>query len=528
MSHKFLRVLVLFIFLAAVPFLHCDQKILTILHTNDTHSNLFPLGPNDSLGGIARMSTLIKELKAKDRNVLTLNAGDVFVGTFEFNKYLGYPELKIMQGLYDAMELGNHEFDLGTDVLIGVLSGVMPNKPAITMPVICANIDRTSIKKAPDALLALVQPSIIKEIGGLKVGITGVVNTEAQNYSSDVFNFLTDPFVAAGTQAGLLKAAGCDVVICVSHLGLMTDEMGLSTVPNIDIIISGHSHDALISPVLAGGKIIVQAGEFGKFLGELKVKIDTGGVSVADYKLHKVDWRTRKDPHLLLPLAALRVGLVQDPRFGPVLGKFVAQARLDMEKSWPDGSAFRDTAVGDLVADALRWGVEKAGHPVDIALEALGYVGSKIYKGKVVGEDVMRVVPYGYDATSGLGFKIVIVPLTGMQILQGLEFSVFYIPLTYDMSMQPSGLTFNYDSLKPAGARVDYTSVKVNGSPINPLAPYNVAMNEQVYRVLKSLDATVPDPVSTGLFEYRLVRDYMKKLIHVGYISEGRVIDQTF
>ncbi len=71
------------------------------------------------------------------------------------------------------------------------------------------------------------------------------------------------------------------------------------------------------------------------------------------------------------------------------------------------------------------------------------------------------------------------------------------------MSMQPSGLTFNYDSLKPAGARVDYSSVKVNGSPINPLAPYNVAMNEQVYRVLKSLDPTVPDPVSTGLFEYR-------------------------
>jgi 5'-nucleotidase/UDP-sugar diphosphatase len=525
MSHRYLRVLVLFVFLVAVPFLHCDQKILTILHTNDTHSNLFPLGPNDSLGGIARMSTLIKELKAKDKNVLTLNAGDVFVGTFEFNKYLGYPELKIMDGLYDAWELGNHEFDLGTDVLTGVLSGVIPNKPAITMPVICANIDTTI---APAALVALVKPYIIKEIGGVKVGITGVDNVEKQNYSPGVLAFLTDPYVAAGTQAAVLKAAGCDVVICVSHLGLMADELGLSGVPNIDIIIGGHSHDALTSPILAGGKIIVQAGEFGKFLGELKVKIDTGGVSVADYKLRQVDWRIRKDPRLLLPLAALRVGLVQDPRFGPVLGKFVAQARLDMEKSWPDGSAFRDTAVGDLVADAMKWGVEKAGHPVDIALEALGYVGSKIYKGKVVGEDVMRVVPYGYDPTSGLGFKIVLVQLTGMQILQGLEFSVFYVPFTYDMSMQPSGLTFIYDSIKPAGARVDFGSVKVNGSPINPLATYNVAINEQVYRVLKSLDPTVPDPIPTGLFEYRLVRDYMKMLIHVGYVSEGRVIDKTF
>lgn len=177
MSHRFLRVLVLLVFLAAVPLLQGDQKVLTILHTNDTHSNLFPLGPNDSLGGIARMSTLIKELKARDQNVLTLNGGDVFVGTFEFNKYLGYPELKFMEGLYDGMELGNHEFDLGTDVLTGVLSGTIPHKPAVTLPVICANID-TGL--APAALVAVVKPYIIKEIGGLKVGITGVVNTEEQ------------------------------------------------------------------------------------------------------------------------------------------------------------------------------------------------------------------------------------------------------------------------------------------------------------------------------------------------------------
>lgn len=339
---------------------------------------------------------------------------------------------------------------------------------------------------------------------------------------------MTDPYIAAGTQAALLKAVGCDIVICVSHLGLTADELGLSTVPNIDIIVGGHSHDALGSPVLAGGKIIVQAGEFGKFLGELKVKINGSAVTLAGYKLHKVDWRTRKDPHLLLPLNLLRVGITLDPRFGPVFTKFIAQARWDMEKTWPEGSAFRDTAVGDLVADAIRWAVTKSGRPVDISLEALGYVGSKIYKGKVVGEDVMRVAPYGYDPTSGLGFKIVLAQLTGLQILQGLELSVYYVPLTYDMSMQPSGLTFVYDSTRPQGARVDYASVKVNGNPIDPAAPYWVAINDQVYKVLKSLVPSVPDPVETGIFEYRAVRDYMQKLIHVRYVSEGRVIDEVF
>jgi 5'-nucleotidase/UDP-sugar diphosphatase len=526
MSRRVLSVLVLFFFLASAPFLSSRPQVLTILHTNDTHSCLFPFGPQDSLGGIARMSTLIKQLKARDRNVLTLNSGDVFVGTFEFNKYLGYPELKIMEGLYDAMELGNHEFDLGPDALTGVLSGVLPGKAPIMMPVLCANLDPV---KTPPALYALVEPYIIKEIGGINVGIFGVVTTEPQNYSSGVLAFLTDPIAAAMTQVGVLKAAECDVIICLSHLGQMSDIMGLDQYVNgIDIIVGGHSHDALVNPIVTSkGTIIVQAGDFGRFLGELKVNVkETGGVELEDYKLHRVDWRIRKDPRLLWTLNTLRVGLLLDSRFGPVLSKFVARADWDMEKNFPAyHPSFRDTAVGDLVADAIRWGLSKAGFDVDVALEALGYVGSKIYKGKIVGNDVMRVVPYGYDQTSGLGFKIVLVELTGYQIWAGLEYSVQYVPYTYDMAMQPSGLTFEYNSLNPPGSRVLWA--KINGNLVNPYDPstkYKVAINEQVYNVLKTLDASITK-VDTGLFEYNLVRNYMKKLIHVRYKVQGRVID---
>jgi hypothetical protein len=86
-------------------------------------------------------------------------------------------------------------------------------------------------------------------------------------------------------------------------------------------------------------------------------------------------------------------------------------------------------------------------------------------------------------------------------------------------------LTFAYDPTLPAGARVDYASVKINGNPVNPVGSYWVAMNEQVYGFLKSLDNSVADPVPTGLFEFNLVRDYLKRLVHVCYQSEGRVID---
>jgi 5'-nucleotidase / UDP-sugar diphosphatase len=522
MNHRFLRVFGLLVFLGATPFLFSAPKILTILHTNDTHSSIFPFGPD--LGGIARMSALIKELRAKDQNVLAFHAGDVFVGTFEFNKYLGYPELKIMEGLYDAMELGNHEFDLGTDVLTGVLSGVIPGGAPISMPVICANIDPA---KAPAALTALVQPYLIKEIGGLKVGITGVVNTEEVNYSAAVLAFLTDPYEAAHTQAATLKGAGCDIVICISHLGLMADEMVLSTVPNIDVIIGGHSSVPLTSPIIVNGKIIVHAGEFGLYLGELKLNVDDGVVSVADYQFHQINKKVNSDPRLLQYLAMLRVGMVQDPRFGPVLSAFVAKADYDIEKSWPAGSAFRDTPLGNLVSDAVKMGLKGAGQNVDAALGALGYLGCKIYQGKIVNDDVLKAVPYGYDPASGLGFKIVLVQMTGLQLFSGLEISVYYLPYVTDLLLQTSGLTFAYDPTQPPGARVDYASVKINGNPVSPLASYWVAMNEQVYAFLKSLDNTVPSPVPTGLLEFNLVRDYMKKLVHVGYLSEGRVIDSS-
>jgi len=538
MSRRFLGVLVLFAFLASAPFLFSQPKTLTILHTNDTHSCLFPFGPQDSLGGIARMSTLIKQLKAKDTNVLTLHGGDVFVGTFEFNKYLAYPELNIMQGLhdptrplYDAMALGNHEFDLGAGALAGVLSGDLLGKPPLTLPFLCANLDPAL---TPADLYALVKPNLILDVGEpgetIKVGIFGLVNRNPLNYTQEVLAFLTDPIAEADTQVSILEAAGCEVIICLSHLGLMTDAdvaAGLAGVDGIDIIVGGHSHDALEDALEVNGKIIVQGGYFGLSLGELEVKVEEDGIKLSRYELHQVNKKIRKDPGLLWTLNRLRVGLVQDPRFGPVLTKNVAKADWDMEKSFPeDQPTFRDTAVGNLVSDALMWGLGKAGFEVDAALEVLGYIGSKIYKGKIVGNDVMRVVPYGYDETSGLGFKIVIVELTGFELWSALEYAVqFAAPDGYDTAIQPSGLSFQYNSANLYPNRVLWAMV--NGTyvdPFDPLTKYKVAINEQVYRVLTSVGLSVPK-TDTGLFEYNLVRDYMKKLVHVRYGPEGRVID---
>lgn len=514
---------------------HAEE--LVILHTNDTHSHLYPFGPYDRYGGIARMSTMIKRLRARNTNVLTLHAGDVFVGTFAFNKYLGYPELKIMEDLYDVMCLGNHEFDLEPDILGYILAGFNPieGKPfglPVSMPILCANVDLSGFPMTA----AFIQPHIVKDVGPIRVGLLGIVTNDPIYYSPATAGLISDPCIAAGIAATNLRDMGCDVVIAISHLGMMYDIMDLSTVQGIDIIVGGHSHDEMLAQTI-NGKIIVQAGEFGKNLGELKVDVDTssGVVSLLSHELRPINRRVRKDPTLLRRLNKLRAGIYLDPRFGPVYSRLVARAMWDHEEKWVENDPFRepahrDTPLGNLVADAIRAGVEEAGYSVDLSLETNGYIGHKIYAGKVVANDVMRSVPYGFDPVSGLGFKIKIVSLVGLELLAGLEYTVHMAEYTDNLSLQVSGLSFRYDSTLPAFNRVDVTSILVNGIPFDPYGTYAVALNEKLLAFLGTLgiDTTgrVVDPCP-DLMEFNLVKDYMRKLNHLRYCSEGRIIDTS-
>jgi 2',3'-cyclic-nucleotide 2'-phosphodiesterase (5'-nucleotidase family) len=307
---------------------------------------------------------------------------------------------------------------------------------------------------------------MIKEIGGVKVGFFGVVTNDPVYYSPTFAGMFGDPYVAAGLAAVDLRSRGCEVVIAVSHLGLAFDVMGLSMIPGIDVIVSSHSHDEFFAPNI-NGKIITQAGAFGKNLGELRIEVDntSGEVTVKSYVVHPITRDIHEDPALLPYLNALREGIYTDPRYGPVYSQHVAKALWDLEEMWVEGDphrqpSHRDTPLGNLVADAIRKGVARAGYPVDVALEANGYIGHKIYEGKVVGNDVMMAVPYGYDPTTGLGFKLKAVSLYGAELVAGLEYTVRLVEYTEDFSLQVSGLAFTYDSTRepPQPGRSDLGS----------------------------------------------------------------------
>jgi 5'-nucleotidase len=488
------------------------------------------------------MATLIKKFRAGRANVLAFNTGDVFVGSFMFNKYLGWPELKIMEGLYDAMTPGNHEFDLGISTLEAVLAGALPGTEPIALPILNANYNFGAVGGFPaSALAALTEDHIVRTVDGVQVGIFGIGNEDPTNFSAEMIaRFSGDGlWTVAGTQAAMLRAAGCQVVICLSHLGTMYDTEGLSQVPGIDIIVGGHSHDLFRRAILRNGKIIVQAGSHARYLGELRVAVNAGGgVRLLGWRSHEVDKTVRPDPQIQAQLAVLKAGVEADPRFGNVFTEPVAWAVRNIDNDWPAVGSNRDSALGNLVSDAIKAALLGATGipPVDCALDPMGYTEFGIPAGKVVGNDVLRAVPYGYDPASGLGFKLLVVPLDGQTILGLLEYTLTYIEYTTSLSVQPSGLTFAYDSSKPPAAglgqisRLDPMSVKIGDEYVaaNLGKVYFIGMTDQVFKFLNALTgglvSTKFEPVPP-IFEYNAVRDYMQSLGFVKYVSEGRVID---
>ena len=249
---------------------------LTILHTNDVHSRIepFPMdgGRNQGLGGVAARAKMIESIRAKEDHVLLLDAGDIFQGTPYFNFYKGEVEMKSMAAMkYDAATMGNHDFDLGLENFATQLG-------LANFPVLLCNYDFTST-----AMEQKSQPYKIFKKGKLKIGITGV-GIEMKGLVPDSLFGNTqylDPVQKANEMADHLKRKeGCDMVICLSHLGYkykenrISDEIFAKESQYIDLILGGHTHTFLDAPVVyknkSGDDVIVnQVGWGGIILGRL-------------------------------------------------------------------------------------------------------------------------------------------------------------------------------------------------------------------------------------------------------------------
>ena len=263
------------------------ETLITILHTNDTHSQIDPLPDNDKQypgkGGVARRATLVKRVRKENPNTLLIDAGDVFQGTPYFNFYKGEVEYKSMSLIgYDVVTLGNHDFDNGVNALVAAMK--------------FANFDfvSTNYDVSATPLQSRVKPYVVRVLGGVRVGLFGMgISPDnlitPENFKGVKYN---DPVAAAREVVKVLRGRErCTLVVGMSHLGYYPDDsygaigdsQVAARVDGIDFIASGHTHTFMTKPVITktpsgGNTIIFQVGRSGIYVGRVDLKLRNGKV----------------------------------------------------------------------------------------------------------------------------------------------------------------------------------------------------------------------------------------------------------
>jgi 5'-nucleotidase / UDP-sugar diphosphatase len=457
------------------------KKTFTILHTNDLHSNLVGMAPvsdyspltlndDNTRGGFARLATKIGERTAATKGrgpVLVLDAGDFTMGTaFAASTRETGAELRLLAMLgCDATTLGNHDFTFGPQ---GTAAAIGAAVDAGQVPVVLAtNTDYN----APEPTLAgfqklsaqgRIRNYLVIERGGIRFGIFGVLGLEAAIYAvSAAPATFTDPIEAARAAVATLRnTEKVDVVIALSHGGVRADADGKITegadvqlaakVPGIDVVVGGHSHTVLDSPIMVNGRTpVVQAGHNGRFLGELTVTIDGDGLTVDASHAHPIDDAISGDPAISEVIEGFKkrvTEVVFAPR-GFAIDQPLARIEKDLTNASSDLAA--STILANLCTDAFR---KATG--AKIALTANGLMRNGLTRGKTGVQtvyDVFAVAPAGTGVLELTpGSTLVTGYLTGKELKNVLEFCLAGSPARPgDYFPRASGMRFTYDPARP-------------------------------------------------------------------------------
>lgn len=450
---------------------------LTILHTSENHGHWEPsLFNNVSQGGIARRATLVKQLRGQIPNLLLLDSGDIAQGTLYFVQYKGVEARDLYNMLgYDAVTLGNHEFDLGPAVLASnFLSGAQ-------FSTVLANID---VSREP-ALIGKVPPSVIKTVGGERIGIFGLVHEEVPILASPGPNVrFMNPVETARSTVASLEAQGVNKIIVLSHMGFQADMDLAKQVNGIDVIISGHTETLLgeagkldaslgapvgpypsIAATPNGGKtLVVHAFIWGRVLGRLDLLFDERGV-VQNWAGEPifVGAGIAEDAAVAAKLKDLDAPLQVLKR------QIIGRTSVDLIGDRPVVRN-RESNLGNLIADAMLWATRADN--TQIAFVNGGGIRASIRAGDVSFGQVLDTLPFGN--------RIVQMDVTGADLMAALENAVSRLSPDLGESagrfLQVAGLRFTADLSRPANSRM--TQVTVGNAALNPAATYRIAIND--------------------------------------------------
>lgn len=447
---------------------------LTILHANDVHSaaaGVNDRGPvyddTNAVGGLARVTAFVADEKAKakvqGKAVLALDAGDFWQGT-HFFRTGGMPWAReaMRRMPWDAVTLGNHEFDLGCKTLAEYVK-VLP------FPVLAANLEKNP---ACPLSTAPLPATVVKDFDGVKVGIIGLANDEGKDISEACpeTNF-ADRATALRRAAAKLEKSGVTHIVAVTHVGYEADQALARAVPAIDVIVGGHTHSVLgdhphsegpYPTVIAhddGSKtLVVQAGRSTRYLGRLTVSFDDAGRIV----------RFRGDLEELVP------SLRRDEAMHEFVVQSIEAIRADQERfvgvntsTLPDGldpCREGDCLSGMATADAfLAWGRSRG------AVAAIlngGAVRAAMPIGPVTHADLLDIHPFGN--------RIQVADVSGAVLREALEHGLSEPDVIGPRLLQTAGLRYRINPAAPVGKRIVSAEIRTKEGIWAPILPENI------------------------------------------------------
>ena len=452
-----------------------ETKQLDVLFTHDTHSHLDSFstivnGEKKEVGGFAKIKTLINEKKKEDPDTLVLDGGDFSMGTLIQTVYdTEAAELRMLGYLgYDVTTFGNHEFDYRSQGLANMLTAAANSGETVPEIVVC-NVDWDAMEKdgLSDGQKQIreafetygVKDYVMFQKGDVKIAVVGVFGKDALECAPTCELSFKDPVEAVKqTVEEIRKNEEADMIACVSHGGTWEDESKsedeilAKAVPDLDLIISGHTHSELTEAIQHGNTYIVSCGEYGRNLGSLSMtQKQDGRWDLTSYDLIPVSEDIEPDEATQKRIDELmdKVDTNYLADFGYTRKEVLAQNDVEFNSLEEMGTKHEELNLGDIMSDAYVYAVENSeyydGDPVDVAVVPSGTVRDTYTKGDITVEDVYNSFSLGIGKDGVAGYPLINAYLTGKELKLAAEVDASVSDFMTTARLYCSGLHFTYN-----------------------------------------------------------------------------------
>lgn len=491
---------------------------VTVLFTHDVHSHLDSYKGKDSesgettwVGGLARVKTLTDQKKSENPATFLFDGGDFSMGTLYQTIYeTDAAELTMLGYLgYDATTFGNHEFDYRSEGISNMFHAALENAKkdtSVTLPAfVIANIDWEKNTSDDNKLIRQAlddygsTPYTIVEHGGVRIGVYGVLGEDAAACAPESGLVFDDIVETSKKVVEELKKENVDMIVCLSHSGTnedaskSEDEILAQKVPDIDVIISAHTHTKLDEPIQYGDTYVVSAGCYSEYLGELEMtRKEDGRWNLDTYKLNHIDEHTKEDAGALQKLDVYKEKVNEEylKQFGYTFDQVIAENDVDFTQMDQFAVKHRDDSLGNIIADSFVYAVKQAEgddyKKVDVALEPSGTVRDTFQKGKLTVSDVFNVSSLGIGADRVAGYPLVSVYLTGKELKTVAEIDASVSPIMTTAQLYPSGMYWTYNSKRMILNKVTETGL-VDNIPYTENPEVSQIEDDKLYRVVSGL-----------------------------------------